>query len=250
MMGARLNWKLRGTGLRVPWHRLLLHDWVKFLPRTEFAPYARRWYASNLRATLLGRLVAERTPLVRWLPVRPCAPGEWEAAVQHHVHRMDHHLEYYAGPDLGLWRRGGVMPDEAVVEMLADKMGSQWGYDGRWPDARDWDRLADGFDNDDNDDGYLQQQQQPQAPQPQPQEPQRPPQRRAQWPSARSKALFFAVSCAAGYESCFDRAGTRFGWKQAEEALGRDLTGKLRALARGPSVVLTPPDRTVQWRRR
>jgi hypothetical protein len=205
MMGAQLNWTLRGTGLRVSWHRLVFHDWVKFLPRAEFFPYARRWFDSNLRASVVGRAVA-RTPLVRWLPVRS-ERSEWTAAVEHHVHRMDHHLEYYTGPDLGLWRRRGVMPDEAVVEMLADKMGAQWGYDGRWPDATNWDRLAPGFDA--------------QA-----------------WPSARNKALFFGVSCAAGFAPCFARAGVRFGWAEVEQTLGGELTGKLRALAGDPPVVL------------
>ena len=196
MMGLHLNRMLAGSGLRVPWHRLVFHDWVKFLPLSEYVPYARRWYKTNLKANILGRLV-QRLGLPRLFPVS-CPPEVWAAAVKHHVERMDHHNEYYEGPDLGLWRRNGVPPDVAVVEMVADKMGAQWGYDGKWPTADNWPRLAQGFDE-------------------------------KGFPTPRSKALFFCVCCAAGFEPCFQTAGVEYGWVDAQAVLGAQLTSRLQA---------------------
>lgn len=46
--------------------------------------YARRWYASNLNANVVGRIVGY-TPLPRWFPVH-CPPEVWRDAKQHHVH--------------------------------------------------------------------------------------------------------------------------------------------------------------------
>eukprot|EP00947_MAST-08B_sp_MAST-8B-sp1_P003820 g3820.t1 len=113
---------------------------------------------------------------------------------------MDHHTEYYEGPDLGLWRRNGVPPDAAVVEMVADKMGAQWGYDGKWPVAESWPRLARGFDE-------------------------------KRFPTPRSKALFFGVCCAAGFERCFHDGRVRYGWAEAQAVLGPRLTSRLQACA-------------------
>merc|ERR1719174_3073238 len=58
IMGIYLNRRLAGTGLSVSYHRLFFHDWVKFLPFSEFIPYARKWYKANLKANFVGRLVA------------------------------------------------------------------------------------------------------------------------------------------------------------------------------------------------
>ena len=84
--------------------------------------------------------------------------------------------------------------------MVADKMGAQWGYDGKWPTATNWPRLAQGFKD-------------------------------AKFPTLRSKALYFAVCCAAGFEPCFVQAGVRYGWSDVENGLGIGLTERLRACA-------------------
>lgn len=43
LCGIWINWKLCGSGLRLSFHRLLFHDWVKFTP-AEFLPYARKFF--------------------------------------------------------------------------------------------------------------------------------------------------------------------------------------------------------------
>ena len=199
IMGVWLNHRLAGTGVSVPWHRLVFHDWVKFLPFSEYLPYARHWYATNLKANFVGRVVG-MTPLPRWFPVE-CPDGVWAKALTHHTNRMDHHLSYYRGPDLGLWKRRGTPPDDAVVEILADKMGAQWGYNGKWPEVASWTRLAPGFDEE-------------------------------AWPTKRSKALYFGICCAAGFGPCFTAADVKYGWGDVRGELGAGLTDALQAKAR------------------
>ena len=66
MAGRRLNRLLKGTGLSIPHRRLVCHDWSKFT-LAELLPYARYYFDSNLKAHVVGRMVA-KTPLPRWLP--------------------------------------------------------------------------------------------------------------------------------------------------------------------------------------
>lgn len=190
LAGIHLNRLLDGTGLHVPWHRLIFHDWVKFTPN-ELTPYAYKYWAANLKCNCIGRLVA-RTPLVRWCQVS-CQDKAWAKAHAHHLERMDHHVEYYRGRDLGLWQRNGIPPDDAVVEMVADRMGAQWGYDGTWPE-KDWNRLYASF-------------------------------AAVEFPTARSKALFFGVCCVAGFEAGLM---AHYSWEEASHVLGATLVGELR----------------------
>lgn len=74
-IGCWVNWRLRGTSVRVPYARLLFHDWVKFLP-AEFIPYAR--YYSFPRDAVPANV-----------------KQAFLAAYQHHHQRMDHHWEYH-----------------------------------------------------------------------------------------------------------------------------------------------------------
>ena len=73
-------------------------------------------------------------------------------------------------------------------------MGSQWGYDGSWPKVGEWKRLADAFKSE-------------------------------SFPTERSKALFYAVCCVAGYETCLN--GSKFGWKDVGRILGPELATNL-----------------------
>eukprot|EP00470_Lotharella_oceanica_P006972 CAMPEP_0170183232 /NCGR_PEP_ID=MMETSP0040_2-20121228/30028_1 /TAXON_ID=641309 /ORGANISM="Lotharella oceanica, Strain CCMP622" /LENGTH=224 /DNA_ID=CAMNT_0010428903 /DNA_START=150 /DNA_END=824 /DNA_ORIENTATION=- len=115
------------------------------------------------------------------------------------------------------------VPDEPFLEMVADLLGAQWGYDGTWPEpAGGWHRLGRMFASTD-------------------------------FPTARSKALFFAVCSVAGYEACLMAAATHaysepaaaealggsssqkpsqcYGWKDVEAALGVSLVTQFRERA-------------------
>jgi len=191
LAGRRVNAMLRGSGLGIPTRRLVFHDWSKFTP-AELTPYARRWFGNNLEANALGRLVA-RTPLPSWLPVA-YTEAEWGKALHHHYRYQDHHLEHWRS-----FRAGEPMCDEAAVEMVADWMAAEWGYEGRWPEPGRWSWL---------DGGTL---------------------GRMQFPDARSKAVFFAVFCVAGFGPSFEASG--YSWEDAEEALGAPLARRLRSLS-------------------
>ena len=51
--------------------------------------------------------------------------GKKHSNTKHQTDRMDHHLVYYSGADLGLWKRHGIPPNTAVVEIIADELGVQ-----------------------------------------------------------------------------------------------------------------------------
>jgi len=171
--GVMLNRALTASNapphLRVSARRLLLHDWAK-LTLAELMPYARRWRDNNLRATLFGRVVA-RTPLPRWLP-DACDDVEWRAAWRHHYRHSDHHREYF-GDDGG--HRGAVMSDGAVLEMAADWLGAEWGYDGRWPAAGAWRDYTSALHT-------------------------------MWWPSPRNRAVFILAMCVLGHGQDVPRA--------------------------------------------
>mmetsp|Transcript_26982 Transcript_26982/g.37668 ORF Transcript_26982/g.37668 Transcript_26982/m.37668 type:complete len:314 (+) Transcript_26982:2-943(+) len=270
--GRHVNRLLSGSTppLRIPILRLIGHDWSKF-QWAELSPYSRYWFESNLRCNLLGRIVSA-TAIPRYLRryIR-CSPGEWKEALHHHHSRMDHHAEYFLinGGAIGQGERDGggermtkfrskdshshasdnssirrsaagvvvkasspqtscSSHDDATLEMVADLLGAQWGYDGSWPKPKEWDRLGKFFHS-------------------------------TGFPSARSKALFFAVFCALGYEDDLaddpkrpvrggDRKGRdtdndgegvgnvrmsrqKYCWKHVEEELGSALTRRLRAIS-------------------
>ena len=115
--GRDVNRALRPAGLRVSWRRLLAHDLSK-LTRAELMPYARHFAT---RPT-------ERDP-------------QFEAAWRHHYEHNDHHPEHFGGT--------GLMPEQAVVEMVVDWMAASRAYEGAWPCCgghwrwleHSWDRL-------------------------------------------------------------------------------------------------------------
>lgn len=99
-----------GLALGVPWWRLVLHDWTKFLPR-EWFPYVRFFY-TGAPSSKTGSSIAKR------------ATPDFEQAWNHHQHKNDHHWQF--------WIRHGddgstlVLPmsDAARREMLADWRGA------------------------------------------------------------------------------------------------------------------------------
>lgn len=92
-IGCWVNWRLRGSALRISFARLFFHDWVKLLPR-EFIPYARH-FAYRRSAD----------------PSSAPPPDSFAAfldAYEHHYRSMDHHWEYHIN---GFYRG---MPDDQI----------------------------------------------------------------------------------------------------------------------------------------
>lgn len=115
---------LAGLELRVPLWRLLLHDWTKFLPR-EWAAY-RNWFYGDWRQ---DRHASQSE-----------APAGFKEAYDyawcHHVHKNDHHWQFW----VMAFDQGGQhilpMSDVARREMLADWKGA--GQALGKPDTRAW----------------------------------------------------------------------------------------------------------------
>ncbi len=110
---------LEGLKLFVPFWRLFIHDWDKYLPHM-FLPYALRF--RNPDGT-------RRVPL-------PDATFDFDAALLSHINRHKHHWQYWI-----LVRGDGTtdclpMPDVFRREMLADWYGA--GKAHNMPDTRKW----------------------------------------------------------------------------------------------------------------
>jgi hypothetical protein len=102
--GLSVNWQLRfAWPVRVSVSRLLLHDWVKFLP-VELFPYARQFFPASG-----GDPAAYSEDFLR--------------AFAHHWRRMDHHHEHHIDgyhakmSKEEMKARARPMPVEAVVEV-------------------------------------------------------------------------------------------------------------------------------------
>lgn len=101
---------VEGLWLGVPLHRLILHDWDKFLIWNWF-PYAEQFYESNGRR----RLNAGESPAFRY-------------AWNRHQKLNDHHYQFWmlkedSGAMIPL-----AMSDNARKEMLADWRGAGRAY--------------------------------------------------------------------------------------------------------------------------
>lgn len=116
-----------GIGLRVPLWRLLTHDLSKFLP-SELPHYGRQFFGSK----------DDGEGFIR----------TWTR----HQNRNDHHFEYWI-PRTGHNRctppyrdnEPIPMPEDAVLEMVADWMGASRAYEGVWPRPGRWPWLAAHF---------------------------------------------------------------------------------------------------------
>ena len=113
---------LAGRKIGLGWRRALLHDLSKF-SREEWGPYAHRFYDENGKAQ-----VAPKTP-------------EFALAVHLHRRRNPHHPQYWERP-AGAYPF--VMPEQVVIEMVADWAGAGRVKTGSW-DIREWVTEAEPF---------------------------------------------------------------------------------------------------------
>lgn len=111
---------LAGLRLDCSWWRLLTHDLSKF-SWAELPHYQRQFFGKKNQ------------------------PWNFIRAWIHHQNRNDHHWEYWI-PRTGHNRCEPAYPDnvpvpmpqEAVLEMVADWMGASRAYEGRWPTPDNW----------------------------------------------------------------------------------------------------------------
>jgi hypothetical protein len=111
--GVWINKKMRGTGFRVSWKRLLLHDLSK-LSSAELWPYAQHY-----KGEMAGK---EKDP-------------HFEKAWEHHYRNNDHHHEFWMAKKK---TEPVLMPEEALMELVADWFAAQVAYDGHWPSNGRW----------------------------------------------------------------------------------------------------------------
>ena len=122
------KWFVFVAGLRVggiPVWRLIVHDWQKFTP-WEFGAYARKTAAGfhNKRSDE--------------------DEAEFAHAWLHHENTAPHHWGYWI-PRSGKSKNKPLpMPETYVREMVADWMGAERAYNGRW-DMCEW--LNNNFSN-------------------------------------------------------------------------------------------------------
>jgi hypothetical protein len=122
LAGIRINRILRCTSYRVSYKRLFAHDLSK-LSREEFGPYAEHFY---------GRQQHE---------------DQFQQAWRHHFRPNDHHFEHFI--DEHEPQIIHPMPDEAIVEMLADNLAASRSYEGYWPDGKNkhgWSWMTQNYD--------------------------------------------------------------------------------------------------------
>jgi hypothetical protein len=120
--GIRINKALRSTPYQVSYKRLLLHDLSKF-SRSEFWPYAEHFYGEKKHEE------------------------EFHQAWLHHVYHNDHHWEHFID-DYPIHSKLIIanqpvknlvihqMPDEAILEMVADNLAATRSYEGYWPNTQ------------------------------------------------------------------------------------------------------------------
>jgi len=134
--GIRINKILHSTSYRVSYKRLLLHDLSKF-SRSEFWPYAEHFYGEKKHEE------------------------EFHQAWLHHVYHNDHHWEHFIDdyPSISkiLMTTNSQpknliihqMPDEAIIEMVADNLAATRSYEGYWPNTQKkdgWKWMTHSFD--------------------------------------------------------------------------------------------------------
>ena len=99
------KWFLIVAGLRVggiPFYRLLIHDWTKFLP-VEFIPYRKKFTLKN------------------------CPKEQWEKAWEHHWKNNAHHWQFWV-----VGNQPFDMGESYAREMVADWLAASRGYHNHW----------------------------------------------------------------------------------------------------------------------
>lgn len=96
-----------GLALRVPFWRLVIHDWAK-LTLAEWGPYADHFFAGDPRAGSMHS---------------PGSAERFDRAWLHHLHLSPHHWQHWV-----MIGDGGVqalaMPEHFTREMVADWIGA------------------------------------------------------------------------------------------------------------------------------
>lgn len=108
IFGTWINHKMRGTGFRITFKRMLLHDMSKF-SSAELCPYAQHFYGHMANA--------KHDP-------------QFAAAWKHHYQNNDHHHEYHIDPKTGNYK---LIPEDALMEMVDDWFAAEFAYNGKIP---------------------------------------------------------------------------------------------------------------------
>lgn len=114
---------LAGCETKAPLWRLIIHDWLKFLP-CEWFPYVRRFYNRDGSKRDWNAMYDKM---------------EFDAAWNHHQKSNKHHWQYWIlindsdEPKL----RPQIMPSNYVKEMVADWAGAGRAITGKW-EVKTW----------------------------------------------------------------------------------------------------------------
>lgn len=114
---------LAGLTTKVPFWRLVIHDWSKFLP-CEWFPYVEKFYGS-------WRSRAEKNPSDFLIHLR------FDYAWLHHQHSNLHHWQHWILRNDDGSEEVMEMPENFVREMVADWMGAGRAITGKW-EAAEW----------------------------------------------------------------------------------------------------------------
>ena len=136
--GFHVNTTLQSTSYRVSFKRLLLHDLSKF-SRSEFWPYAEYFFGETTRTCLEN------------------FDRAWLHHVEHNDHHWEHFIENYSSIAQRLRKNEHVndliiheIPEEAILEMIADNLAATRSYEGFWPETKrkdGWKWMSKSFDD-------------------------------------------------------------------------------------------------------
>lgn len=119
---------LAGIQLNVPYWRLVIHDWSKFLP-CEWFPYANFFYGPKPDKS-------EPDDCRYWESVA-MHRDPFDYAWLHHQHRNPHHWQHWVLREDNGDTKLLTMPDNFVREMVADWCGAGRAITGKW-DVTSW----------------------------------------------------------------------------------------------------------------
>ena len=111
--------QVAGEFLGVSSVRLKVHDASKFT-EAEYAPYAR-WFFT--KSQFPNDDIAVLFPSLR---------VEFQKAWIHHVHANSHHWSHWVLPLANRKVEALQMPEDDILEMVADWMGASLAYEGQW----------------------------------------------------------------------------------------------------------------------